>query len=72
MITKKQIKETIAKLKIYQGDKNNVEFAKEIKVPEPYLTDIYKHGILRNGMYQFEVLAYINRREQEEHLNNLS
>jgi hypothetical protein len=68
MITQKQIKETIAKLKMYQCGRSNVEFAAEIKVPEAYLTDMYRHGILRDGKYQFEILSYINRRELQEQI----
>jgi hypothetical protein len=68
MITQKQVKETIAKIKKYQGEKTNLEFAKELKIPNEYLTDMYVHGVLRNGKYQFEILRYINQRELEAQL----
>jgi hypothetical protein len=68
MITQKNIRETIAKLKKYQGNKTGQEMADEIGIPYPYYSDMIRHGVMRDGKYQSLVLMYVNKRELAEQL----
>lgn len=58
-------KKIIKILEELKGDKTNVEFAKEIGVHESYLTDVFRHRVLRNGKYKFAIYEYINKKGEK-------